>query len=252
MPRYRFLVEYSGTPFVGWQRQSPSQAGMPSVQGVLEQALETALRIPIKIVGAGRTDAGVHALGQVAHFDADESLRVDPGKLERSLNALAGPDICIRRLEPCSEDFHARFSALTRSYRYLIALRPVAMQRQVSWFSGARLDIDLFRQELLSALGDKDFVAFSIRRKDDKSTRCHVLRVSVDSDEVFLHIQIEANRFVHKMVRSLVGACYEVARGKFAPGLISKILSGEFQGERWWAPAHGLCLEKVKYPDSFS
>src|SRR6185295_20262678 len=112
MPRYRFVIEYLGTSYAGWQ----IQPGQPTVEGELEQALTTALRTPIDIVGAGRTDAGVHALGQVAHFDCDAP--VDARKLERSVNALTSENIFIRRLEPCAPEFHARFDAVSRMYLY--------------------------------------------------------------------------------------------------------------------------------------
>ncbi len=241
--RYRFAAEYFGAPFAGWQLQE----GATTVQGELERALSTALRSPIRITGAGRTDAGVHALGQVAHFDYDG--KIDPGKLTRSVNALAGPHICIRGLEPCTGEFHARYGATSRIYLYRIALRPVALLRELSWQAGFPLDLDRFRGELRRALGKRNFLNFSVPRNDGKSTQCNLIRADVETEGVFLHARLEADRFLHKMVRSLVGAAFEVARGAHAPGLIDSILEGRFSGERLWAPAQGLCLEKVNYPD---
>jgi len=243
MGRYRFAVEYLGAPFAGWQIQ-PGQA---TVQGELEKALEVCLRAPVAVVGAGRTDAGVHASGQVAHFECDAAL--DPRKVERSVNALTPDSVFIRNLEACAPDFHARYSALARLYRYRIALRPTALHGAVSWHPGISLDADRLRAALGDVVGRHDFANFSIPRGDGKSTECEILRAEADSDGTFLTVTIEADRFLHKMVRSIVGAGYDVARRALPEGLLREILAGTYRGERTWAPARGLCLEKVTYPE---
>jgi len=243
--RYRFLIEYLGTPFAGWQFQE----GVSTVQGELEKALAIVLREPVRIIGAGRTDAGVHAAGQVAHFDFHGEF--EPRRLSHSLNALTRPDICVRNLESCSPDFHARYNAISRRYQYRIALRPVALLRDQSWAPGFPLDKEIFQSELSSALGRRDFTNFSLPRNDGKSTQCDLLRAEVVQLGDFLLVTVEADRFLHKMVRSLVGAAYDAARGVHPPGLITSIFENRFQGERTWAPAHGLCLEKVTYPDGY-
>ncbi len=243
MGRYRFAVEYLGTPFAGWQVQ-PGQA---TVQAELERALEVCLRAPALVVGAGRTDAGVHASGQVAHFECEADL--DVRRIERSVNALTSEAVFIRRLEACPPDFHARYSAISRLYRYRIALRPTALLGGISWHPGMPMDLGLFRGALKDVVGQYDFVNFSVPRNDGKSTVCEVLRAEADADEAFLTVALEANRFLHKMVRSIVGACFDVARGALPGSLMREILSGTYQGERTWAPAQGLCLEQVKYRD---
>ncbi len=243
--RHRFVVEYLGTPYAGWQ----IQPGARTVQGDLEKALGTALRTEIGVVGSGRTDAGVHARGQVAHADLPDG--VDVAKLQRSLNALAGGDLAVRAMEPCPETFHARYSALTRRYRYRLALRPSPLQAPFTWRIRAPLRADLLSQELASVLGEHDFVAFCVPRHDGKSTLCHVLRCEIgreDGDD-FPCVHIEANRFLHKMVRSLVGAAVEVGCGLQAPGFIRRVLSGEKNASWTWAPPQGLCLEQVTYQD---
>lgn len=258
MGRYRFVVEYLGTPFAGWQIQ-PGQA---TVQSELERALQTCLRRPVLVVGAGRTDAGVHASGQVAHFEIGEAgeaggaaeaaepvKELDPRRIERSVNALTPDSIFIRRLEACAPDFHARFSALSRLYRYRIALRPTALRGGLSWCPGFPLDAGAFGRALADVEGRHDFVNFSVPRNDGKSTLCTVMRAEAEADEAFLTVTLEADRFLHKMVRSIVGACFDVARGALPGSLIREILSGNHHGERTWAPAHGLCLEQVKYRD---
>lgn len=243
MGRYRFAVEYLGAPFAGWQ----IQPGQPTVQEELEKALAICLRVPVTVVGAGRTDAGVHASGQAAHFDCEASL--DARRVQRSVNALTPDSVFIRRLEACAPDFHARYSALSRLYRYRIATRPTALYGSLSWHPGIPLDPDRFRAALEDVVGVHDFANFCVPREDGKSTECHVLRAEAHEDEAFLTVTLEANRFLHKMVRSIVGACFDVARGALPAGLIKEILGGAYQGERTWAPPQGLCLEKVAYRD---
>jgi tRNA pseudouridine38-40 synthase len=246
MGRYRFAVEYLGTAYAGWQ----IQPGQPTVQEALEKALRTCLRAEITVMGSGRTDAGVHARGQVAHFDFDWDL--DPRRVEHSLNALTADDVFVRRLEPCAADFHARYDALSRRYHYRIARRPTALMGHLSWYPGFAVDPDRLRDELRSLEGAHNFVNFSVPRDDGKSTDCTLLRTDVIAEADFLTIVVEANRFLHKMVRSMVGAAFDVARGAKRPGLLRSILDGSFGGpgeERTWAPAHGLCLEKVAYKD---
>lgn len=243
MARYRFAVEYLGTAYAGWQ----VQPGQPTVQDTLERALEICLRDRVTVTGAGRTDAGVHARGQVAHFDLDGTL--DPRRVERSLNALTPEDICVRRLEVCDEGFHARYDAMSRLYRYRIALRPTALMSHLSWHPGFPLDIGLLQAELTSLLGPHDFVNFSVPREDGKSTECTLLRAEASLNGSLLVIAVEGNRFLHKMVRSMVGAAFDVARGARPAGLAGAILHGSYRGERTWAPARGLCLEKVTYRD---
>ncbi len=243
MQRYRFAVEYLGAAFSGWQ----VQPGMRTVEGELEKAFAIALKAPIDVVGSGRTDTGVHALGQAAHFDFPAAL--DIRKTEKSINALTPDDVFIRRLEPCPPDFHARFSALSRRYRYAIALRPSALYGATSWFSGFALDAELFADELLQVVGRHNFANFCVSRGDGKSEECHILRAECVREGDFLAVHLEANRFLHKMVRAIVGACFEVARGHWRPGTVKAILNHEFRGEWQWVPPTGLCLEKVIYRD---
>ena len=243
MTRYRFAVEYLGGEFCGWQ----SQPSGNSVQQELEKAFTTCLRQVIHIVGAGRTDAGVHAEGQVCHFDCEDEF--DCMKIEWSVNCLTPATIAIRRLEMCQKKFHARYHALSRSYVYTISTRPTALHSNQVWTVREFLDMDLLESELALIRGTHDFSAFSISRKDGKSTDCTILKSYSSSHQGKICIHLEANRFLHKMVRSLVGACYDVSRKHHAPGLINAIFSKEFEGERTWAPPYGLCLKKVRYLD---
>jgi tRNA pseudouridine38-40 synthase len=249
MPRYRCTIEYFGAPFAGWQLQD----GPETVQGALERALLTVARRPVRVHGAGRTDSGVHATGQVAHFDleGDHEAR----RLQHALNALCAPHIRVRGLERCDDAFHARFDALTRRYLYRIALRPVALLGPVSWHPAWPFDAETFANELAGALGRRDFLNFSVPRDDGKSTECHLLRAEVERAGAFLHVHIEADRFLHKMVRSLIGAAFDAARGAHPAhadgGLVAAILENRFEGERFWAPPQGLSLARVTYPDGY-
>lgn len=244
MARYRFAVEYVGTAYAGWQ----VQPGQRTVQEALESALKTCLRQDITVTGAGRTDAGVHGRGQVAHFDFTGPA-LETRRVEHSLNALTPDDVCVRALEACAPDFHARYDALSRVYHYRIARRRVALLAGISWYPGFTLDEGRLGRELAAALGPHNFVNFSVPREDGKSTECDVLRAEVITDRDFHTVVLEANRFLHKMVRSLVGAAFDVARGAKPEGLVKGILEDTYRGERTWAPAQGLCLEKVTYKD---
>lgn len=251
MPRYRFTVEYLGSAFAGWQIQPDAK----SVQGTLEAALATALRGQFTVVGAGRTDAGVHARGQVVHVDLPEG--VNTHTLMRSLNALGDGALAVRGLEACEATFHARYSALSRRYCYRITRRAAPLHAATTWWPKRKLDLQALQGELSAALGEHDFVAFSIPRHDGKSTLCRVQHFDMTYDPALdlIGLHIEANRFLHRMVRALVGAAIEVAAGGAKPGLIARVLKGdqasaEENRPRWtWAPPQGLCLEKVTYAD---
>jgi len=243
MQRYRFVIEYLGTKYSGWQRQ----LDRPNVQGTLEDAFEICLKAEIKVVASGRTDTGVHAEGQVAHFDCDVEFEID--KIQRSINHLTPDDLFIRNFQKCSKDFHARYSALFREYRYTIIFRPSAIHYARTWYCPYTLDQDYFKSELKDTLGRHDFLGFSIPRMDGKSTDCIIYKAELEAREYRFQIILRGNRFLHKMARSIVGACYDVSRKKHAPGLTKSILQMNCRVERTWAPGIGLCLTKVGYKD---
>jgi tRNA pseudouridine38-40 synthase len=245
MPRYRFAIEYLGSAFAGWQIQTAER----TAQGALEAALKIALRADCRVTGSGRTDTGVHARGQVAHFD--HPTPVDPRKLQRSLNALCRPDLAVRGLEACDDTFHARYSAQTRCYSYRLTQRLRPLDAGTTWLVPVGLDLALMRREMDMALGSHDFLSFCLPRNDGKSTHCTVVRFKLVEENGLLRLDIEANRFLHRMVRSLVGAVLEVGRGATEPGLIAQGLARPGQPlPHWtWAPAQGLCLERVTYKD---
>lgn len=243
MSRYRFAVEYLGTNYSGWQ----IQPGRSSVQGALEKAFAVCLRRPCDVVGSGRTDTGVHARGQVAHFDFPGE--IDVRKTQGSVNALLPDDIRIRSLEGCPGDFHCRYDALARYYRYVIAVRNSPLMAGVSWHCPFHLDPEVFQEELLSAMGHHDFANFSVNRKDGKPTDCTLSQVRLERRSPYLIVHLQGDRFLHKMVRALVGAAGDVARGRFQKGLIRSALSGRAPESWTWAESRGLCLESVIYED---
>ena len=248
--RYRFRCEYVGSACYGWQEQNEGgKTKFVTVQSTLEGAFTTALRAPIRIVGSGRTDTGVHARGQCAHFDFDGE--IDAFKTERSINGLTKRLIRIRDLEPCAPDFHARYDAVSRYYQYTIFTRPVALMRDFGWECGSlSLDLDVMEREAQSFLGEHDFIDFCIPRNDGKSTLCTLTEFRLERvNDWTCMFHIRGNRFLHRQVRAMVGTLFDVGRGRFPNGTVDAIFSKQFEGERTWAPPQGLVLQDVEYAD---
>lgn len=248
--RFRFRCEYLGSAYEGFQEQNQGgQIRAVTVQSELERALTTALRAPVKIMGAGRTDTGVHARGQCVHFDW-EGGPFDPRVLERNVNGLTHRTIRIRDMEPCADNFHSRHDARARYYQYTMFLRPVAIGREYGWECGrVDLNFDLMEQEARSFVGTHDFNDFSIPRNDGKSTECTLTEFWLERRGHVLVWHIKGNRFLHRQVRSMVGMLFDVGKGRHAPGSVAAIFQKTFKGERTWAPPQGLVLENVEYSD---
>jgi len=245
--RYKFICEYNGLFFSGWQKQLKNgEICEKTVQTELEKAFFIALRQKISIVGSGRTDTGVHARGQVAHFDFDGEA-LDCRILENSVNALSDENVCIRNLEPCQENFHARYSAKERYYTYTLCTKPMVLGKEFVWQCGYELNTERMEKEAKSFLGSHDFNPFSIPRNDGKSTECSLTEFRLENTSMLLRWHIRGNRFLHRQVRSMVGLLFDVGRGRYEPGVTDKIFKGEFKGERTWAPPQGLVLEGVIY-----
>jgi len=245
--RCRFTCEYNGFAFSGWQEQlKDGVIREKTVQNELERAFSIALRQKINIVGAGRTDAGVHARGQVAHFDCEEQ-NLNCQVLENSVNALSDKNVCIRNLELCPANFHARYSAKERYYIYTFCIEPMVLGREYAWECGYRLNAELMAEEAKCFLGLRDFKAFSVARHDGKSTICNITEFRFEKIGNLLRWHICGNRFLHKQVRSMTGILFDIGRGRYELGSVNKIFNGEFKGERTWAPPQGLILESVSY-----
>lgn len=243
MKQYRFLVEYDGTHYHGWQIQPNAN----TIQAELEKAARIFLRHPVKIQGSGRTDTGVHARGQVASFYTE--LELDPLKAVRSFNGLLPQDIRVHKLEQCSFDFSPRYDALYRDYIYTVSERPSALLRNFSWdCSHLELNLSAMEKAATYFLGTHDFLAFSIPRHDGKPTDCNIFCFEITHLNKTLKFHIQGNRFLHRMVRSMVGLLIDIGKGRYQPEIIFDIFKG--QQVNWtWAPARGLVLEKVLYAD---
>lgn len=237
-------LEYDGSEFCGWQ----SQAGGGSVQDALEAALSVVADAPTRVVCAGRTDAGVHALEQVAHFDT-EAIRPDTAWV-RGVNAHLPASVAVRWAQPVAHDFHARFSALGRRYRYMLLNRPERpglMARRVGWFHRP-LDHGAMAAAAELLLGEHDFSAFRSVQCQAKSPRKIMRRVEIARYDDLLIFDFEANAFLHHMIRNLVGALVYVGKGAHPPAWLGEILDGRDRARS--APtfeASGLYFAGVDY-----
>lgn len=248
--RVRLLVAYDGSGFHGFAEQT----GVPTVGGALREAIEKVARAPVELTCAGRTDAGVHAWGQVVHTDLPAD--TDLGRLHRSLLKLLGPRIVVRAVEAAPPDFDARFSARSRTYRYRVhnAEVPDPFTAHLAWHVVTPLDLDLLTLACDPFLGEHDFSAFCRRPKvaagqPEPSLVRRVLRAGwTDLGEGELRFEIEATAFCHQMVRSIVGTVVAAGHGAVRAGDIRAVLrSGDRNLAPPIAPPHGLCLWHVAY-----
>lgn len=243
MFRYFILLSFDGTSYHGWQIQ-PNGI---SVQGELQKALSTILRCEIGIVGAGRTDTGVHARRMVAHFDHSEI--VDCPQLVYKLNRLLPKDIAVYDVYPVDNDQHARFSACSRTYHYYIHTRKDPFQRFYSCQIHYSLDFDAMNEAASHLLAVDDFGAFCKSHSDAKTTLCHVTEACWICDGPYnWHFRISANRFLRNMVRAVVGTLIEVGRHRITISEFDDIVAGRNRcaaGESM--PGNALFLENVDY-----
>jgi tRNA pseudouridine38-40 synthase len=247
MRNLKLLIEYDGTPYCGWQTQTRNKL-KDSIQEILEGTLRKILQEKVKLTGSGRTDAGVHAAGQVANFKTASD--IPPRKLQRALNSLLPDDIVIKGVKEVSLSFHSRYSAKSKRYRYTILNRPFsnAFSRNVVLFYPYPLDVRLMRKAAGSFVGKHDFSAFRNADKKEASSVRRVKKLTLKKEGDYVHIDIEADGFLYNMVRSIAGTLLEVGRGKIKPCDVRKILRGrrrDLAGPT--APAKGLCLMAVRY-----
>lgn len=241
--RIRAVVAYDGTDFEGFQRQ-PSRR---TVQGVLEDALERVTGRRVTILAAGRTDTGVHAEGQVIAFDVDWGHGLGP--LQDALNAVLPPDVVIRAVEPAPPDFHPRYDALSRRYRYAVYNHPVRspLARRYSLHVARPLDLAAMQAAAALVVGTHDFAAFGRPPKGTNTVR-HVFTADWRAEWPWLYFDIEADAFLYRMVRTLVGTMLRVGLGRLSVEEFRKILlsrNPRLAGPA--VPARGLCLVEVKY-----
>lgn len=242
MPRFLLEIEYNGSNFSGWQIQPNTK----TVEGEIESAFSRILQSPVDIIGQGRTDAGVHASGQTAHLDLPEG--VDIYKLIHGVNGLVGEDIFIKHIESVSEEFHARFDALTRKYHYTVLDFPSPLMIHQGWYSGKTIKLSMLNACADLILGEHDFDGFSKFNEDNFTTICNVYNAKWVNEPNHVYFEIEANRFLRNMVRRLVGTMMEVSRGKISLKQFGEILANKVEApSAVTAPAKGLNLKEVFY-----
>lgn len=238
----KLIVEYDGTDFHGWQ----IQPGRRTVQGVLEEKLRTLLQEAVRPIGAGRTDAGVHAVGQVAHVRTHTGLSSD--RIRHDLNSLLPEDIAVRDVEDVPLDFHARFDARSRRYRYCISRCRRAIGRKYSWYVSYNMDVERIREASSILLGRHDFTSFCVATSRPDRPFCTVTECQWTEEEEQIRLDITADRFLHSMVRVIVGTMVDVGRGRRSVEDVEAILRAKDRSQAGaTAPAQGLCLMEVRY-----
>lgn len=246
MGRYKAIVEYDGTDFSGFQRQAPL-AG-PTVQGALEGALAAIGKKAIGVAGAGRTDSGVHASGQVIAFELE--WRHPAETLARALNANLPRSVAVRGVAECPPDFHPRFSAKGRKYRYSIynAPEPSPLRERFAWRVWPTLDVEALQTASARLIGRRDFAAFGSAPETGMHTIREVREARWESSGGVLNFCIGADAFLYRMVRSIVGTLRLVGHSELTPDEFEQIMASADRGRvKTLAPPNGLCLVEVLY-----
>jgi tRNA pseudouridine38-40 synthase len=250
VPRFKLTIEYAGTRYSGWQIQKNAR----TVQGEIDRAVRTVTgRKDFELYGSGRTDAGVHALAQVAHLDVSTSL--PPDTLRRRLNDELPSDINILSAFAVPHRFHARHDATSRRYLYQIARRRTAFAKAYVWWVKDPLDIGRMRQAADAFVGLRDFRAFTAKDEDrqtgsEKSTQVLIERLEIAEDGDVILVGIEGSHFLWKMVRRIVGVLVEIGRGALEPEAAAEFLTTDSEAPaRLTAPPSGLFLERVRYEE---
>jgi len=243
--RLKLIVAYDGAPFAGWQSQSHRN----TIQDHLEHVFKRVAGRPVRVHGAGRTDAGVHALAQCGHVDVDKALA--PARWTEALNALLPPTIRVMRCRYVSNEFHARISAKGKIYRYRIWSAPVLppFEDRRAWHIARPLDLNVLNRAAKHFAGTHDFAGFAANRgKTEESTIRTIHSVRVRQKSSCVTIEFDGNGFLYKMVRLIVGSLVKCALGKICvEDLIARLDSGRATPPRFAAPAEGLFLIRVRY-----
>lgn len=242
--RYFLQISYNGTNYHGWQ----VQPNAVSVQEVLEKALSTILREEISVVGAGRTDTGVHASFFVLHFES-ENENLD-SKLVYKLNSFLPSDIAMQKIRKVDADLHARFSAVSRTYKYFISTAKNPFNTQFSFQYMLPLDVDKMNEAAKALFEYEDFTSFSRLHTEVKTNNCKIYQAEWTIDNQQLIFTIKADRFLRNMVRAIVGTLLEVGRGKLSLDEFRTIIESKNRGAAGAsAPAPGLFLVDIEYPE---
>lgn len=245
LKNFKLTIEYDGTAYHGWQRQKNER----SIQGEIEKAIMTMTGEKTSLIGSGRTDAGVHALGQVANFHSDSDLA--PSAFLKGLTSLLHEDIVIKACSRVHRQFHARYDAKSKTYIYRILnlSQPAAIYRQYAWFISKKLDTDAMKEAIAYIVGTHDFKAFEGTGSPRSNTTRNVMDAAlIYQEQGKLVFNFNADGFLKFMVRNMVGTLVEVGRGKITPNEFKRILLAldrNLAGAT--APPHGLFLMEVKY-----
>ncbi len=245
MARYLIQLAYKGTNFNGWQRQTHAKA--ITIQGSLEHSMSLLLSEKIQTIGAGRTDTGVHASFYVAHFDTEQNL--DPNRLTYKLNSFINKDIAVINIKKAPDKFHARYDALSRTYKYFIHTHPNPFIKEFSHYIHYPLDLDKMQKATQALFDYKDFKAFSKAHSGTKHylVELHDAHWTQENDKIIF--TISANRFLRNMVRAIVGTMLEIGRGKLTIDEMRMFLEARNRRlSTFTAPANGLFLTDIKYP----
>jgi len=241
----KLLIEYDGTNYQGWQVQPKG----PTIQGILEEKIGLLTGQSVQLFGSGRTDSGVHALGQVAHFKTQSQM--DTHTIQRALNSLLPHDIVIQKAEEVDEGFHARKYSKSKIYEYRILNRNLrsAFHRGYVWHIPQKLNLTEMKKATQSLIGEHDFSAFRTVGSPTRTTVRRVIRAEWKRGrDGLIRFEIEANGFLKQMVRSIIGTLVEIGKGRMEAAEIREILNSRDRKEAGpTAPAQGLFLKEVKY-----
>jgi tRNA pseudouridine38-40 synthase len=252
MFKYAMVITYDGSSYGGWQ----VQPNTVSIQSLIEHALTTLCRHSVSVIGSSRTDAKVHALGQVAHFCLENE--IDPKKLQYNLNGILPKDIRILDLYPISQEFHARYSAKGKIYHYHLHLDPVLdpFTLAYSWHVPYKLNLSLLKEALPFFIGVKDFSAFaneSHKGAAAKNGEREIFRIDLIEEKGGIRLEFEGSGFLYKMVRNITGTLIDISRGKIPLETIPKIFASKDRKQAGaTAPPHALFLVKIHYDEKKS
>ncbi len=252
--KFKIYIEYAGANYSGWQKQ-PGETKVKTVQGTLTGAIEKVFKQTkgtnkfIDLQSSGRTDAGVHAIEQIAHLDCETMLA--PEILKMKINDELPSDINILEIEKAPKNFHSRHDAKSRQYLYIISKRRTAFEKRYVWWIKDRLNVKKMKDAEKLFIGMHDFKSFSEKSPEDKSTKCLVESLEITEDKNKIYIRIKASHFLWKMVRRIVGTLVEIGRSNINNDVIVDLLAnkkgGAYNPAEYTAPPSGLFLEKIYY-----
>ncbi len=244
LQKYKLLISYDGTSYSGWQ----VQLNAPSIQEEIEKALYIFFKVPIRLIGSGRTDAGVHAVGQVAHFESPK--RVDPYRFLPALNGMIPKDIRIKEIEEVPNTFHAQHSAYSKIYHYHVCREAIIdpFVRRYRTHYHRSLDLPLLKEATKLFLGEHDFTTFANIGSNTHTSVRHLIRLDYIEQEGGFRLEFEGSGFLYKMVRNITGVLFDIARGRLLMDEIPKLFAAKDRRKIGMAaPASGLFLMHVRY-----